>query len=145
MGGGGKVSHRQWGRYVRENCMSPPGEGNGLRLRKELAAEIGVGSTTVKVANETPGALAGWSMARGGRVFLERLGAPPEGVPNAGAGPGHRCLYPGSASMAFLNGHKLFYAARDPKKYTTACQTMLFMPELKLFGLLLFHDNILYL
>lgn len=35
--------------------MSPSRrESHGLMLRKELAAEIGAGSTTVKVANETP-------------------------------------------------------------------------------------------
>lgn len=39
-------------------------------------------------------------MARGGRVFLERLGTPPEGVPMLEQGrPGHCCLCPGSASM----------------------------------------------
>lgn len=41
----------------RENSMSR--DSHGLIIRKELAAEIGAGSTTVKVANETPGALAG--------------------------------------------------------------------------------------
>lgn len=39
--------------------MSPSRESHGLMLRNELAAEIGAGSATVKVANETPGALAG--------------------------------------------------------------------------------------
>lgn len=47
-----------WGK-VRENSMSSMRESHGLTLREELAAEIGTGSTTVKVANETPGALAG--------------------------------------------------------------------------------------
>jgi len=34
-------------------------ESQGLTLRKELAAEIGAGSSTVKIANESPRALAG--------------------------------------------------------------------------------------
>lgn len=45
---------KQPGRCVGENTAS-----HGLTLRNELAAEIGAGSATVKVANETLGALAG--------------------------------------------------------------------------------------
>lgn len=78
-------------------------------LREKLAAEIGAGSTTVKVANEAPGDLAGGSMARGGRVFLERLGAPPEGVPKLEQGrPGHCCLCP-------IIGHTSFDVKYNPK------------------------------
>lgn len=95
---GVKVSREQWGGYrlERKNTCHRQKESNGLMLRNELAAEIQAGSATVKVANETPWALAGWSMARGGRVFLERLGAPPEGVPALEQGrPAHCCQYPG--------------------------------------------------
>lgn len=44
-------------------------------LRKDCAC-----LTTANAANKSPGALAGSSMARGGRVFLERLARVPEGV-----------------------------------------------------------------
>lgn len=84
-------------------------------LREKLAAVIEAGSTTVKVANEAPGDLAGGSMARGGRVFLERLGAPPEGVPKLEQGrPGHCCLCP-------IIGHTSFYVKYNPN-YTKTCQ-----------------------
>ena len=92
-------------------------------LRKQLAAEIGAGSTTVKVANETPGALAGCSVARGGRVSLERLGAPPEGVPVPERGRHGRCCLVQPPWL--LNGHKLFYAPRDPKLYTLKSSVVL--------------------
>lgn len=78
-------------------------------LRKKLAAEIGAGSTTVKVANEAPGDLAGGSMAHGGRVLLVRLGALPEGVPKLEQGrSGHCCLCP-------IIGHTSFYVKYNPK------------------------------
>lgn len=85
-------------------------------LRKRLAAVIGAGSTTVKVANEAPGDLAGGSMARGGRVFLERLGAPPEGVPKLEQGRTWTLLpVPNHRSHIFL-------CKIQSKNYTKTCQ-----------------------